>query len=270
MPPSKSAEKKSPFRTLSVLLLAAALCTLPLSCAHRAPEPSAALQIDSGPAALPATVPPAPEQSTAPVTASPAGTPAVTATPAPTSPPAATASPSPTPAPTPTPELTPMPTAKPAAKSAAKTAPKKTRAPTAKPKATATPAPASGGVKAQENKMISLVNEERKKEGLAALKYDGGLRAGALKHSNFMSKTGKFDHFSDGSFSDRLAAAKIKYTSAGENIAKFKSIGAAHTALMNSQDHRDNILNPKFTRIGIGIVYNKSNSYYYITQWFAK
>jgi uncharacterized protein YkwD len=44
---------------------------------------------------------------------------------------------------------------------------------------------------------------------------------------------------------------------------------SAHTALMNSEGHRANILNSSFTRIGIGIVWNQAKGAYYITQWFA-
>jgi len=120
--------------------------------------------------------------------------------------------------------------------------------------------------------MISLVNEERAKEGLAALRYDSSLRAGALSHSQDMSVNGYFSHTSPtlGTFTHRLAAAHISYTSAGENIAMFSSVASAHKALMNSPGHRANIMNVKYTRIGIGIVFNKSKGVYYITQWFAK
>ena len=45
-----------------------------------------------------------------------------------------------------------------------------------------------------------------------------------------------------------------KYRYAGENLARdFSSAGAVVDAWMNSPTHRDNILNPKYKEIGIGI-----------------
>ena len=49
-------------------------------------------------------------------------------------------------------------------------------------------------------------------------------------------------------------AANITYTRAGENLAYAQSVAIAHRALMDSSGHRENILRPEFTRIGIGII----------------
>jgi uncharacterized protein YkwD len=164
------------------------------------------------------------------------------------------------------------PTPKPTPKPARKAIPRKTAASSARPKASpaATAAPATG-VKALENKMIALVNKERAKAGLRALKYDSSLRAGALHHSQDMSSHNYFNHTSPtyGSFVNRLKAAGVRYVSAGENIAMFGSVENAHAALMKSSGHKANILGKKYSRIGIGIVYNSSKHLYYITQWFA-
>jgi uncharacterized protein YkwD len=161
-----------------------------------------------------------------------------------------------------------VPTAKPAPRSTPKPCPKKSAAPP--PKKTAAPAKASG-IKALENSMISLVNGERKKAGLKPLAYDAGLRSAALKHSQDMLDNNYFDHTSPvyGTFQQRLAASGVKCGPAGENIAYYPSMEKAHVGLMNSPGHRANILNTGFTRIGIGIVYDKDKSMYYITQWFA-
>ena len=40
----------------------------------------------------------------------------------------------------------------------------------------------------------------------------------------------------------------------GENIALAPSVETAHRNLMNSPGHRANILDPAFTRVGIGII----------------
>jgi uncharacterized protein YkwD len=125
---------------------------------------------------------------------------------------------------------------------------------------------------AEESKMVNLVNQERTNAGLAALKFDSTLRAGAMSHSVDMSKNNYFSHTSPtlGGFSERLAAAGIKYSAAGENIALYGSVEQAHVGLMNSPGHRANIMNVNFTRVGIAIVWNADKGAYYITQWFAK
>ena len=51
----------------------------------------------------------------------------------------------------------------------------------------------------------------------------------------------------------------IQYGYAGENLAGNQSVEKAHEALMASPGHRQNILNPNYTHIGIGIV--KGGSY---------
>ena len=147
-----------------------------------------------------------------------------------------------------------------------------TTAPAATPAPTVAPAPATGNMSAEEQKMINLVNQERTKAGLKALVFDSTLRAPALKHSQDMSQNNFFSHTSPtyGSFSQRLKDSGAKYSTAGENLAMYGSVEAAHTGLMNSEGHRANIMNTNYTRIGIGIVFNQSKGTYYITQWFAK
>jgi uncharacterized protein YkwD len=46
----------------------------------------------------------------------------------------------------------------------------------------------------------------------------------------------------------------VHYRYAGENLAGAPTVERAHTGLMNSQGHRANILNPNYTRIGVGVI----------------
>ncbi len=104
--------------------------------------------------------------------------------------------------------------------------------------------------------MLRLLNEERTSRGLAALELDPRLVPIARQHSEEMFRLKYFGHQSpvNGSPFDRLAAAKISYTRAGENLAYAHSVAVAHRGLMDSQGHRENILRPEFTRIGIGVI----------------
>jgi uncharacterized protein YkwD len=107
-----------------------------------------------------------------------------------------------------------------------------------------------------ERQLFDLVNEERTPRGLAALVWDDRLVPVARAHSEEMFALKYFSHESpvNGSPFDRLKAAGITYTRAGENLAYAQSIAVAHRALMESPGHRENILRPEFTRIGIGVI----------------
>jgi uncharacterized membrane protein required for colicin V production len=107
-----------------------------------------------------------------------------------------------------------------------------------------------------ERQMFDLVNEERQSAGLGPLVWDDGLVPVARAHSEEMFRLKYFSHTSPvaGSPFDRLKAAGVTYTRAGENLAYAQSVTIAHRGLMESQGHRENILRPEFTKIGIGVI----------------
>ena len=107
-----------------------------------------------------------------------------------------------------------------------------------------------------ERQMVELVNEERAAVGLPALRLEARLVPVAREHSAEMFRLRYFGHTSpvSGSPFDRLEAAGIAYSRAGENLAYAQSVAVAHRGLMQSEGHRENILRPEFTRIGIGVI----------------
>lgn len=107
-----------------------------------------------------------------------------------------------------------------------------------------------------EQQMLAMVNEERAKEGLQPLKADTAMRRIARAHSLDMLRRGYFSHYSpDGkSLVDRARAAHIGYLIAGENLALAPTLEMAHRGLMKSPGHRANILQPRFGRVGIGVM----------------
>ena len=107
-----------------------------------------------------------------------------------------------------------------------------------------------------ERQIFGLVNEERAKRGLRELDWDERLVPVGRAHSREMFTLKYFSHDSPvaGSPFDRLRAAGIVYSRAGENLAYAQSVAVAHHALMDSPGHRENILRPEFTRIGIGVI----------------
>ena len=107
-----------------------------------------------------------------------------------------------------------------------------------------------------EMKMLELVNKERAKEGLPPLKADPELAKVARAHSKDMFARGYFAHNTPEGKTpfDRMRAANVKFTAAGENLALAQTLEIAHTNLMNSPGHRANIMHPSFGRLGIGVL----------------
>jgi len=112
------------------------------------------------------------------------------------------------------------------------------------------------GLSQEEQQMVDLVNAERAKAGLPALKVDLELARVARIKSRDMIENDYFSHTSPiyGSPFDMIRNFGISYRAAGENLACNQTVEAAHQSLMNSSGHRANILNSTYTHIGVGIV----------------
>ena len=123
-----------------------------------------------------------------------------------------------------------------------------------------------------EGEVVALVNAERAKQGLKGLQMDWELQRVARTKSCDMANKGYFSHQSPtyGSPFDMMRQFGIEYSSAGENIASGQRTPAeVMQSWMNSQGHRENILKPEFTYIGVG--YCKGGQYGTMwTQQFIK
>ena len=118
-----------------------------------------------------------------------------------------------------------------------------------------------------EREVIRLVNEIRRERGLSELSEDWELSRVARYKSEDMRDRGYFSHTSPtyGTPFEMMKSFGISYKTAGENIAKgYLSPKAVVDGWMNSSGHRANILNPSFTRIGVG--YASGGNYW--TQMF--
>lgn len=102
--------------------------------------------------------------------------------------------------------------------------------------------------------VVNLVNAERAKSGLSPLASDSALANVALAKAKDMYNNGYFSHTSPtyGSPFDMMTQFGIQYSYAGENIAKGQRTSAeVMQAWMNSQGHRDNIMNANYAKIGV-------------------
>ena len=101
--------------------------------------------------------------------------------------------------------------------------------------------------------VVTLVNEERAKEGLAPLTMDAKLSDAALIRAKETQISFSHTRPNGTSFSTVLAESGISYRGAGENIAYGQQTPeAVVTAWMNSPGHRANIMNASYTTIGVG------------------
>lgn len=125
---------------------------------------------------------------------------------------------------------------------------------------------------ADEQEVFNLINEQRTKNGLAALKLDTEVLKVARIKAQDMVDNNYFSHTSPtyGSPFEMLNSFKITYRTAGENIAGNSSNSAAVTAWMNSSGHRANILNSSYNYTGIGVVASKKYGKIYIQMFIGK
>ncbi|AXH99201.1 hypothetical protein DV702_05275 [Sporosarcina sp. PTS2304] len=135
-----------------------------------------------------------------------------------------------------------------------------------KPSETSTTA----NVSAVEQAVLNLTNAERTKAGLQPLQIDVALQKSAKQKSADMAANHYFSHTSPtyGSPFDQMKSHGVTYRQAAENIAMGqRSAQEVVTAWMNSAGHRQNILTPGFTHIGIGY---DANGHYWTQQFIQK
>ncbi len=107
------------------------------------------------------------------------------------------------------------------------------------------------------DKVISQTNSQRQKLGLVPLKYNATLSQSATAKAQDMFKSNYWAHNSPEGKTpwDFFKSAGYQYSVAGENLAKdFYDTEGLIKAWMSSPTHRDNIINPKYQEIGIGVV----------------
>lgn len=144
-----------------------------------------------------------------------------------------------------------------------------TPTPTAKPTATPTPPAAetpeapetdtpstetpNTGMGSYAEQVTALVNAERAKAGLPALKLRSDITAAANVRAREIKQSFSHTRPNGSSFSTALKEQGVSYRYSGENIAwGQKSPEQVMNAWMNSEGHRANILNSNFNHIGIG------------------
>lgn len=123
----------------------------------------------------------------------------------------------------------------------------------------------------REKELLDLVNEQRQKAGLAALRANDKLFQAAREHTANMARQDSLEHTLDGKGpGERIRDKGYEGFGAGENIAAGQRTPAeAMDSWMNSPGHRANILGEDYNEIGIGIASHAQGMLYY-TLVFAQ
>ena len=165
-----------------------------------------------------------------------------------TAPPTTTTTTAPPPPPTTDP---PPPPIVPARRPAPTPAPR--RPPPAPAPAPAPPPPPAPNA-SDEARALQLVNSERAKLGVAPLQVSSGATSVARAWSAHMSQSGMAHNPDVGG--DLGRAGVTGWTSWAENVGHGGSIDRLHTMFMQSAGHRANIVAPRYSHVGIGVVHS--------------
>jgi hypothetical protein len=109
-------------------------------------------------------------------------------------------------------------------------------------------------------KLMALTNITRTSNGLSALSRDTRLSSVAVERSRDMITRNYFSHQippNNTTVVDIVESLGVRFRSVGENIefntALINPVEFAQTDFMNSPEHRENLLSPRWDRMGAGV-----------------
>ncbi len=122
---------------------------------------------------------------------------------------------------------------------------------------------------ADASMMLDDVNAARSENGKNALVRDDKLDEVAYNHAHDMIARHYFGHETpDGeTFDQRFRVAGIAYRYAGENLAQNGGEVSAERSLMSSPEHRQNILQTRYHKIGIAAISLGSYTTFFVQEF---
>jgi uncharacterized protein YkwD len=121
---------------------------------------------------------------------------------------------------------------------------------------------------AVSSSVLDLTNAERSRAGLAPVRGNSRLVQAAQLQADQLVSANRLEHVLSGAPypapADRLAAAGYDWLAYGENIAMgHRGAVEVVSAWMQSPGHRDNILDARYTELGVGFAIDRSGRPYY-------
>jgi uncharacterized protein YkwD len=107
-----------------------------------------------------------------------------------------------------------------------------------------------------ERELFASVNQARRAQGLAPLRWNDALAEAARRHAEVMAGRGSAQHGFAGepSLTTRVKQAGAHFSWLSENVTQGPSPRFIHSQFMNSPPHRANILDRDMDSIGVGVV----------------
>lgn len=121
-----------------------------------------------------------------------------------------------------------------------------------------------------EAAILDAINMLRAAESLGPLISHAGLMEAARGHSAEMAQGHTLAHVSPttGSPADRASAAGVRASRVTQNISRRPTAMAAHEAILASEAHRAQLLDPNATHIGVGLAPGEDGIY--LTELMAR
>lgn len=125
----------------------------------------------------------------------------------------------------------------------------------------------AGEVPGGAQQLLALVNQARAAAGVGALRARMDVTQIAAGHSQAMAAAGSIWHNDD--YFTPATKARLGAVFVGENVAMNPTLDGAHQRLMASPGHRANILDGRFSVVGISVV-SDGKGELFVTQDFAE
>src|SRR5688500_8256233 len=109
--------------------------------------------------------------------------------------------------------------------------------------------------------LTAMTNADRARVGLRPLATANDLQSLAQSRATEMARSGRLAHTSN------LGTKVSGWKRLGENVGRGPNLRDIQTALMASPSHRQNIVDPGFTQLGVGVTWD-GKEYFYVAVIF--
>lgn len=123
-------------------------------------------------------------------------------------------------------------------------------------------APAARADGADDAAFLAAANAERSRAGVQQLRMSSDLVGVAAKQAQAMAAAGRIHHNPD------LATDVTNWVTVAENVGRGADANQIHAAFMASSGHKANILDRRFSEVGIATV--RAGDYLYVAQVFRE
>jgi hypothetical protein len=111
--------------------------------------------------------------------------------------------------------------------------------------------------------LTAMTNADRVSRGLRSLSTANDLQSLAQQRADEMARSGRLAHTTN------LGSRVSGWQRLGENVGRGPKLPDIETAFMNSPSHRENILDPAFTQLGVGVTFD-GGKYLYVAVIFRQ